>query len=523
MANKNTFPFKIKILSLFTLVILYDLKAQNILSNHFLKTSPKVPEAQVFLNGKLWATTGEDGSCILKDVPVGKYIISVKKEGFYESSMILDLGALSEDITIQMSKIYADKEEKRYEMDFKEEINARENRNVGFLEIYCNINKAEIWIDGKYHSIIEDGYKLIELAQGIHLLEMKRKGYNSQKKYINIIGAKRVVENFTLNEISRSHLLAGNMLKIIIIISLVIISLSLSIYISAQNKRHIRFDRYIILNQIGRGGMATIFRAKDTSTKKLVALKIMDISFQNDHDMIKKFIKEGWAISEINKLFPDAPVVKVFSYGKENNKTKGRPYIAMELLGGKSLLSFIKNKIVLDKNFTFKVIEQVALALSAAHKLGIYHRDVTPDNVIVLKYDHKNPRVKLIDFGVARHEYTAIGTLDGSISGKPPYMSPEQCRGEKVDARSDIYSLGILFYTLLEGHPPFVSKNPFEVMKMHEDALIPPIKANISEEMKGIIYKMLAKNRNDRYKNIDEFLLHFKIAVRKEEQNEGLS
>lgn len=112
--------------------------------------------------------------------------------------------------------------------------------------------------------------------------------------------------------------------------------------------------------------------------------------------------------------------------------------------------------------------------------------------------------MRLIDFGVARHEYTSHGTLDGSIAGKPPFMSPEQCQGQAVDGRSDIYSLGIMLYTLLAGEPPFVGRNPLEVMRMHKEAAV-PFPPAIPEAAVPVLDRALAKDRDKRQRDITVF------------------
>jgi serine/threonine protein kinase len=252
--------------------------------------------------------------------------------------------------------------------------------------------------------------------------------------------------------------------------------------------------------------MATIYRVKDVVSKTLLALKMMDEAYLNDKDLVEKFFKEGQVISEINREYPNVPVVKVFRYGRENTKTWGRPFIAMELLKGPNLLQFIKTNRNLHPIFIMKILKQLGEALHAAHIKGVYHRDITPDNIILINNDPFNPVIRLIDFGVARHEYTAAGTLDGSIAGKPAYMSPEQCRGEKVDGRSDIYSMGIVFYTLLTGTPPFISNNPLEVMTHHQRTPVPPLPGRVSPQISQIVLKMLKKDKNERYSSVSHLL-----------------
>lgn len=482
-------------------------------ANYFVKTKPG---ADVYLDGIKKGSADASGDFTLEDLAAGSYTITVKKDGYDDNSQTKKVNGMFGDtfyfeLTAVTQPVQPNLKQLQQQLQ-QQEIEAPkvEDSAIAYIYINCPIAGGEVFIDGISKGRTDEIYnQAIPTQPGMRKVEIKKSGYKTVTRRIDVNPRSNPTYSFQLRERGGGF---GTTIIVVLFLSL----LAGTIFLLARvvgDKNRVRFDRYIIHDIIGRGGMATIYRAKDTTTKQIVALKILDPAFQGDADMVKKFIKEGWVLSEINQESPSAPVVKVFNYGRENNRTKGRPFIAMEYLPGKDLLYYIKGRTVLNLNFVFKIIEQIATALAVAHKKGVYHRDVTPDNVIVVKNDADNPVAKLIDFGVARHEYTSVGTLDGSISGKPPYMSPEQCRCEKVDARSDIYSLGILFYSLIEGHPPFVSKNPFEVMKQHEEAAVPPIKREISSGIIMIINKMLAKNKNDRFVSMAEFLAEMKREV----------
>lgn len=481
-------------------------------ANYYVKTEPG---ATIYLNGVVQGTVRESGEYIL-NLAAGSYTIKVAKDGYYENSRTINLdGKYGDSFSIDLTRIkpleQPNLKQPQQPLQQQEiEVPKVDDSPIAYIYINCEIERAEVSLDGKKIGFTDQiNNRPISTLPGRRTIQIKKSGYKPEKRVIDVNPGSNPTFSFQLRERGGGF---GTTIIVVLFLSLVAGTVVLLIRV-VGDKNRVRFDRYIIHDIIGRGGMATIYRAKDTTTKQFVALKILDPAFQGDADMVKKFIKEGWVMSEINQESPSAPVVKVFNYGRENNRTKGRPFIAMEYLPGKDLLYYIKGRTILNLNFVFKIVEQIATALAAAHKKGVYHRDVTPDNVIVVKNDADNPVAKLIDFGVARHEYTSVGTLDGSISGKPPYMSPEQCRCEKVDARSDIYSLGILFFSLIEGHPPFVSKNPFEVMKQHEEAAVPPIKREISSGIIMIINKMLAKNKNDRFVSMAEFLAEMKREV----------
>jgi len=477
-------------------------------SDILVKTEPSIEAAEIFLDNNKVGITGKDGKLYIPDVPIGDHSIRVIKKGYSEFGMDFKLGKYGpKQIIVTLTKTISDKG--RIIKPLK---GSYEELDV---TLECNKKNAEVYLDGRYIGAINSLGKIeFKASSGRHTIEVMKKGFSTVKQNIYIQSQKSTKFRIDLTGSRRG---SDDSLFIIILFIIFGMSFFVLIYVLIKNiisRGRIRFDRYVIHNIIGRGGMATIYKAKDITSGQFVALKILDSAFLNDRDLVRKFIREGWAVSEINKDFPEAPVVKVYHYGRENNRTKGRPFIAMEYLQGQNLLSYIRTKRPLNINFVYKVIKQIAKALDAAHQKGIYHRDVTPDNIIVVRNDLINPIIKLIDFGVARHEYTAVGTLDGSIAGKPPYMSPEQCRGEKVDRRSDIYSLGILFYTLLNGSPPFVSRNPFEVMKAHEQTPVPPLTRNVPDGIKTVLYKMLRKNKQERFRSLNEFLKNFqKVTV----------
>jgi serine/threonine-protein kinase len=243
--------------------------------------------------------------------------------------------------------------------------------------------------------------------------------------------------------------------------------------------------------------MATVHLAVDTEREQQVALKLLDSSHFGDQDIVRKFLKEGEALQRIHEAQPDAPVVRAYRFGREHDSSDGRPYVALEYLQGDNLLTRLKKRGPLTSAEAVLILKQVCQGLRAAHACKIWHRDITPDNVIVLS-EKPTPRVRLIDFGVAKHQYAKRGTMDGSIMGKPPYMSPEQCRNDHVDGHSDVYSAGMLFYTMVTGEPPFTDDNPLQVMQMHEQAQRPDLPSAVPAQVRRLIQQMIQTDASDR-------------------------
>ena len=259
-------------------------------------------------------------------------------------------------------------------------------------------------------------------------------------------------------------------------------------------RRRSKFGDYTIEGDVGSGGMARVYRARGSDGHTL-ALKVMKKDMMDNEDLSRKFLQEAQALQRILETHPEAPVPQVYDAGREPGS--GQLYIAMEYIDGTPLSTWLRGGHTLEEAQATAVIRQVGLALQAAHANNVYHRDVKPANVLILNTQSAF-RAKLIDFGVARHEYTELHTLSGSMFGTPPYMPPELGTDQPYDQRSDIYSLGILFYALLSGAPPFVDDSPLRVLTMHQEMQPPPLPSHGSAPTHQLILSMLAKNPADR-------------------------
>lgn len=436
--------------------------------------------------------TDSGGSFFSEKILPGKHVFRFEKQGYVTQELTQEVSDLTSNISVTLAALPIEP--------------LVPSGTPASLFLDTNVGDAAVYIDGQiYGHTGGDGKLLIETTSGVHSLRIEKDGYQQIDETFSASSDLTNNKTVVLQAVSQKAA-EDPLIKILIgilLLSVVIAGFVIFKVFGSSGIAHTRFDQYMILSLIGRGGMASIYRARDMASKAHVALKIMDESYLNDKDLVEKFFLEGKVISEINEEYPQAPVVKVFRFGREGGRTWGSPFIAMELLRGPNLLQFIKTNRNLHPQFILKVLKQVGEALQAAHRKGVFHRDITPDNIVLIKSDPLDPVIRLIDFGVARHEYIAAGTLDGSIAGKPPYMSPEQCRGEKVDGRSDIYSLGIVFYTLLTGSPPFVSNNPLEVMTHHQHTPVPPLPGRISPQISQVVLKMLKKDRNDRYDSVN--------------------
>ncbi len=264
--------------------------------------------------------------------------------------------------------------------------------------------------------------------------------------------------------------------------------------------------RYRVLSLLGQGGMGVVYKVEQIFLGKELALKTIVKSEQTDDLLLRRFETEARAVFSVNH--PN--IIAVHDFGLLDDQT---PFMAMEFVDGKTLGQILKNR-PLSVDETIPLFIQVCFGLAHAHENGIVHRDVKPNNIMVLNNSDWGTEgsVKILDFGIAKlaqHEGGEMQSLTrtGEIFGSPLYMSPEQCLGGKLDHRSDIYSLGCVLFEALTGTPPFVGENAMNTMMMHQRATIPTLKeASLGQEfpqlLEQIVHGMLAKNPDERYQNL---------------------
>lgn len=257
---------------------------------------------------------------------------------------------------------------------------------------------------------------------------------------------------------------------------------------------HFRID-----SRLAEGGMSAVYKAKDLLLGRDVAIKVLLPGRQFTEESLLRFQREAKAVGILNH--PN--IVRVYEM---NTFARGEPFIAMEFVDGATLSSKVKGTNGLPELMTITVMQQCANALSYAHSQGIIHRDIKSGNIMISEGVGGEWQAKLVDFGIARAlEEDAINlTRTGEVFGSPRYMSPEQCQGEKIDARSDIYSLGCVIYECLTGDVPFKGLSALDTMRMHtESEVVPPSHVrkglHLSAELDRIVLKCLAKDRGHRY------------------------
>jgi serine/threonine protein kinase len=263
--------------------------------------------------------------------------------------------------------------------------------------------------------------------------------------------------------------------------------------------------QYQITALLGKGGMATVYRARQSSINRDVAIKVIKPDLIESEEFKVRFDREAQVIAAMSHPH----ILKVFDYGQHGDLV----YLVMELLSGGSLADLIRSAGKLPLADISRLLDQIASALDYAHRRAIVHRDLKPQNVLL----DEERNAFLTDFGIAKllGETSAL-TQSGMAMGTPAYMSPEQWRGQAVDARADTYALGVMLYEMLAGKVPFAGDTPYSMMHMHIFQAPPNIRSvrsDLPSAVQDVLNKSMAKDRDNRYGTAGEVAAAFKAAL----------
>ncbi|MGH3095678.1 MAG: Stk1 family PASTA domain-containing Ser/Thr kinase [Streptosporangiales bacterium] len=268
--------------------------------------------------------------------------------------------------------------------------------------------------------------------------------------------------------------------------------------------------RYELGMVIGRGGMAEVHRGRDIRLEREVAVKTLRADLARDPTFQARFRREAQSAAQLNH----PSVVAVYDTGEESYNGTALPYIVMEYVEGQTLRDVLRDTHQLMPQRALEMLAGVLKALAYSHRMGIVHRDIKPANVML----NRNNEIKVMDFGIARSvsDSQATMTQTAQVIGTAQYLSPEQARGDKVDARSDLYATGCVLYELLTGRPPFSGDSPVSVAYQHvrEDP-VPPSRVNpdVPPAIDAIVLKAMAKNPENRYQSADEMRADIERAL----------
>jgi eukaryotic-like serine/threonine-protein kinase len=263
--------------------------------------------------------------------------------------------------------------------------------------------------------------------------------------------------------------------------------------------------RYELEQQVGSGGMSKVYRAHDRLLERTVALKILHEHYSQDEEYVERFRREARSVAQL--AHPN--VVTVIDRGEH----EGRQYIVFEFVEGENLKQLVEREGPLPPRQVIELGLQVARALASAHARGVVHRDVKPQNVLL----SEEGVPKVTDFGIARSSDVESVTLTGTVMGTSEYLPPEQARGEPVDVRSDVYSLGAILYELCTGEVPYPGENPVSVAVRHLHEPVPSVRErrrDIPSRLDAAIRRALAKDPAERFDSMDELIAELQACLR---------
>jgi serine/threonine protein kinase len=273
-------------------------------------------------------------------------------------------------------------------------------------------------------------------------------------------------------------------------------------------------ERYLLLDLLGDGGMGTVYRGRDRRLDREVAVKVLGGMAALGEDDRLRFEREAQALSRLHSEH----TVTVYDYGVATQPALvGLAYIVLELVRGPDLFSRIYDGPVSPREAA-SVTADIARSLEEAHRQGIIHRDIKPSNVLLTTTPDGRNIAKLIDFGVARMD-DGRKTRTGVMMGTPHYMAPEQCTGGRspVDARTDLYALGVMLYEMLAGQPPFDGEQPMHILFKQVNSPVPPLpgppRSRLRRRLEAAIQTAMAKDINDRFASVQLFAIEVSAAV----------
>ena len=262
---------------------------------------------------------------------------------------------------------------------------------------------------------------------------------------------------------------------------------------------------YTLIEQLGQGGMATVYKAYHATLDRYVAIKVLHLAFLEDKTFLARFQREAKAVAKLEH--PN--IVPIYDFAEH----EGRPYLVMKYIEGETLKARLKRGSISTEE-TLNIVRAIGGALDYAHRQGVLHRDVKPSNVLLAN----DGNIYLADYGLARIAQSTDASLTtDQVIGTPQYMSPEQATGsDGLDGRTDIYSFGVMLYEMVTGRVPFNADTPFAIIHDHIYTPLPlprSVNPNVSEAVERVLLKALAKNMNDRFGTMAEFVTAYEQAV----------
>jgi hypothetical protein len=257
------------------------------------------------------------------------------------------------------------------------------------------------------------------------------------------------------------------------------------------------FDRYYLIRELRSGEFATVYLADDPERRQRVRLRILDDPYAGDEDHAASFLEGGRILQRLHEAAPDSPIVTAYRCGREHGADDGRPFLALEYFQGRTLMTYTKEQGALDVDEALAIVRQICVGLRTAHENGVPHGHLTPANIIVA-HAPPPPTITLTGFGDRGHRYTTEILTDGYPGSTTSYLSPEKFEHGRSTWQSDMYAVGMLFYKMVTGTPPFVHENPVRIVEMHKEEPPPDLPERVPSTIKPVFYRMVSKDPDRR-------------------------
>lgn len=510
-----------------------------------------VEGAAVSLDGQERGETGPEGRFVISGVGPGQHRVVIEKEGYQAASrtvvyeegqsglaqtvpfQLVELGAerppvagLEPDQTVEAESADEDGVPDSIDTTFPTEDDGAGNEPALFVD--AGVADATVQVDDSVYGRTEaDGWFRVPVDSGKHQVTVSKEGFSTAQKTARLAAGEERALSLNLQPTYLGQTDTGGVLLFILVLTggvglvaafVVLInrprgtfgyqvrewmgvsqrtSYKLASWVLHPFQDRRPFDKYYLIRELRSGEFATVHLADDPEASRQVRLRVLDNPYATDSEHAQSFLEGGRILQDLRESAPEAPIVTVYRYGREDWKDDGRPFIAMEYFQGKTLITYMKENKTLSVKEALLIIRQVCIALRAAHEKDICHGHLTPANII-LTQEASRPTIKLTGFGERGHRYTTAILTDGHPGSTTSYLAPEKFEHGRGTPQSDMYAVGMLFYKMVTGEPPFVHENPVRIVEMQKEMDPPDLPGHVPATLRPLFYRMVSKDANKR-------------------------
>ena len=502
-----------------------------------LLVSTNVTDAVVLVDGEQVGQTGPNGRAFATGLSAGTHRVVVRKSGYVPArrTVLFDESGLDRSIELRLlpgrpsptdaplsadtsaeevpepvitagTGVPADSGEGAAVPDSMARVTARLVVDAGVAGARVTVN------DSLWGRTSAEGRLAVAAAPGTYRVAVQKEGYATARTTARLAAGERRPVSLRLEpaqSVAETTPLVriGDNLVLLFIVSLVGVAGVVGLIIGIAGwkggvffrwfRGTAHFDRYDVSEVLRRSETTTVYLANDPEAHRMVALKVLDDPYASTPEHVQQFLDRGRTLQRIQEVAPEAPVINVYRVGREDAAEDGRPFVALEHLEGETLLSYLKNVGKLAPQAAVSVIRQVCRALRAAHDINVHHGALTPENIIVTQTE-PDVTIRLTGFGLDTSDHSTQVLTDRIAGSSAAYFAPEQLRRGEGDWRADIYSVGMLFYKLVTGAPPYAGAGTARLREQKANADAPELPDSVPEHVKPVFYRMVSDDPDRR-------------------------